>query len=250
MIQEEKTGTKKFSQIRKGNSMAGKKRKRNSVRNEVLEEELWDGDGYDDMEIRRLIRVEEARDRLWKLGSERILKALNADLDALTSAPEGTHIGQLPGSQMKRWLPSRFLMSYDYELIWMLRAMLLSLRKQLSTCRRPADMLVVRMCFNAGRDVQKGKFERDPAEDLAYWLKGISPHIYINPDLERLYDDSAWIREESSFHIRNWTRLFEDKPVLAADLIDQLAINSTSNSPAYGNLNTYDADIDPEDLPF
>lgn len=62
------------------------------------------------------------------LGSDILLDRIKEDLDELSSMPKGTHVGQLELSWMQMDLPPQFLTRYDYEFLYHLKCILLSLR--------------------------------------------------------------------------------------------------------------------------
>lgn len=62
------------------------------------------------------------------LGSDILLDYIKEDIEALSSRPKGTHIGQLDASWLASILPPQFLMEYNYEFLYMLRNKLTYLR--------------------------------------------------------------------------------------------------------------------------
>lgn len=63
------------------------------------------------------------------IGSDILLDHLEEDIRELTRLPKGSHIGQLNISMMADLLPSQFLMRYDYEFLYCLRAEVRKLRR-------------------------------------------------------------------------------------------------------------------------
>lgn len=55
------------------------------------------------------------------IGSDILLDNLQADMEALSSMPRGSHIGEIDASWMESLLPSQFLMRYDYDFLYILR---------------------------------------------------------------------------------------------------------------------------------
>ena len=56
------------------------------------------------------------------VGSDLLLDAIQEDLEALAALPRGSHIGQISASWLDDLLPPQFLMRYDYEFLYSLRA--------------------------------------------------------------------------------------------------------------------------------
>lgn len=63
------------------------------------------------------------------IGSDIVLDYLEEDLNELSKMPQGTHVGQLPVSRTKDILPAQFLMRYDYEFLYHLKAVVVQLRE-------------------------------------------------------------------------------------------------------------------------
>ena len=66
------------------------------------------------------------------IGSEIVLDYLKDDLHELSTLPKGSHIGQLPISMLKDSLPEQFLMKYDYDFLYQLKATVVKLIKMAS----------------------------------------------------------------------------------------------------------------------
>lgn len=63
------------------------------------------------------------------IGSDLLLDCLQEDMTELSALPRGTHVGQLPVSNLADILPPQFLVRYDYEFLYSLRATILKLRE-------------------------------------------------------------------------------------------------------------------------
>ncbi len=71
------------------------------------------------------------------VGSDILLDYIKEDLEALSSNPKGTHIGELDASWLASILPPQFLMEYNYEFLYSMRDRLIHLR---AIARGGADM--------------------------------------------------------------------------------------------------------------
>ncbi|MGN0741803.1 MAG: hypothetical protein ACI4L8_04075, partial [Candidatus Fimadaptatus sp.] len=58
-----------------------------------------------------------------------LLDSVEGDLRELSTMPNGTHVGQLPASMTKDMLPKQFLMKYDYDFLYNLKATIIKLRE-------------------------------------------------------------------------------------------------------------------------
>ena len=65
----------------------------------------------------------------FSIGSDILLDYVNQDLEELSKQPKGTHIGQLGVSYLESLLPAQFLMSYDYNFLYIMKSKLIQLRK-------------------------------------------------------------------------------------------------------------------------
>ena len=63
------------------------------------------------------------------IGSDVLLDHIEEDLNGLSSMPTGSHIGQLPISMIKDVLPNQFLMRYNYDFLYQLKATVIHLRQ-------------------------------------------------------------------------------------------------------------------------
>lgn len=64
------------------------------------------------------------------IGSDILLDNLQEDMDELSSMPSGSHIGQISVSWLESLLPPQFLMRYDYDFLYILRATVTRFRLQ------------------------------------------------------------------------------------------------------------------------
>ncbi len=65
----------------------------------------------------------------FSVGSEILLDYIKQDLEELSKQPKGTHIGQLSTSYLQSRLPQQFLMNYDYDFLYIMKTILIQLRK-------------------------------------------------------------------------------------------------------------------------
>ena len=65
---------------------------------------------------------------LFASGSDILLDTLENEIYELSTMPASSHIGQISHSTLKDELPQQFLMNYNYEFLYKLRPVLISLR--------------------------------------------------------------------------------------------------------------------------
>ncbi len=73
-------------------------------------------------------RFGEAAAISFVIGSDILLDHISEDMNELSRMPAGTHIGQIPVSMLQGDLPQQFLMRYDYEFLYQLKASVKDLR--------------------------------------------------------------------------------------------------------------------------
>lgn len=62
------------------------------------------------------------------IGSDIVLDHIEEDLRELSAMPKGSHLGQISVSMLKDTLPEQFLMCYDYDFLYQLKSVVISLR--------------------------------------------------------------------------------------------------------------------------
>lgn len=144
------------------------------------------------------------------VGCDILGDRINMDIDALSSTRRGTHIGELQGSVMEVWLPPRWLMRYDYEFLFRLRATVqeLALRTKhpgfdgipyLTRC--VADDLVLHLILQMGSAVESEAAESTDAaaEDWEYELNGEDEEVMV-----ALYHPGIHPDPDSPWHFDHW----------------------------------------------
>lgn len=70
----------------------------------------------------------EGAARVFAVGCDIISDQIKDDLEQLRSMPRGSHVGEAPASWLDNQLPPRWLMRYDYDFLFRLRATVEALR--------------------------------------------------------------------------------------------------------------------------
>lgn len=145
------------------------------------------------------------------IGSEILLDNIQQDLDALSSKPKGTHVGELDISWLKDSLPSQFLMQYDYSFLYYLKNLVLNYRRQASSNK----------CFIAHTVIEEIILYLI-MEESEFLMESILPHLQaenydINDDWNSwpfaLFDDmdvvtflysGFYLEKDHPYHFDHW----------------------------------------------
>lgn len=147
------------------------------------------------------------------IGSDILLDYIKEELDALSTMPKGTHIGQLNISQLELSLPSQFLMSYDYDFLYKLQTTVIHLRRIAhrgnefiahSVIEELALYLIVEEAHFLMESMAPA-MESDGIEYDDDWDDWIFQLFDDNDLVISLYSD-CWIENEHPYHFCQWTK--------------------------------------------
>jgi transcriptional regulator with XRE-family HTH domain len=104
------------------------------------------------------------------IGSDTVLDGLNDDIENLGKMPRGSHIGELEYSLLADLLPKQFLLRYDYDFMYKMRARLCHIREQLHLNKdfqihMAADELLLALSFTDAYPLEDWVPENDPKDD-------------------------------------------------------------------------------------
>lgn len=147
-------------------------------------------------------------------GTDILLDYINQDLEDLSHLPKGTHVGQLPDSWIIDLLPSQYLMKYDYDFLFRLRADLIRYRLRAKhghdlMAHTVAQELLVRLIRDASfelvsdwesdeTDLDANGYPRDLGWDQ--WPEDICG----DDDFRFFIDDDKWTEKNDSYSFKNW----------------------------------------------
>lgn len=154
------------------------------------------------------------------LGSDFVYDLLSQDLLELQEMPKGSHIGQLGSSWIVDYMPKQFLMRYDYEFIYRLRAALYDFRQRLHYGRdcyahTVAEELLVRVirdnAFDAVDEWLKSKevdacgedVDGEPISESGDWDEW-PENLCGDDDFSMFLDNRRWIPEGDEYHFDRW----------------------------------------------
>lgn len=150
------------------------------------------------------------------LGSAFLGDYMSEDLRALSSKPKGAHLGEIGYSMLGDMLPAQFAMSYDYDFLFHLRAVLNQYVKRGKHghemyAHSVAEELIVRLIRDLSFDAVEG------------WVKSIdhsnvaeeeSPSVELwgewpedlcgDSDFEMYLNDEIWLEKGHTYHFDGW----------------------------------------------
>lgn len=150
------------------------------------------------------------------IGSDILLDDIEQDLNALAHKPKGTHIGELELSWLDGSLPLQFLMQYDYDFLYRLRATVIYYRDQASNgksfiAHTVIDELILYLIMEESKVLIESIIpymqsnESDPKNDHLYSNWSDWPFdLFDDMDIITfLYSD--WYLEKShNYHFEHW----------------------------------------------
>lgn len=150
------------------------------------------------------------------LGSAFLGDYMSEDLRALSSKPKGTHLGEIGYSMLGDMLPAQFAMSYDYDFLFHLRAVLNQYVKRGKHghemyAHSVAEELIVRLIRDLSFDAVEGwvesrvdsnavEEEGSPVELWGEWPEGLCDDI----DFETYLNDGSWLEKGHTYHFDDW----------------------------------------------
>ena len=145
-------------------------------------------------------------------GSEMLLDDIKEDMDALSRMSKGTHVGQLDISWMKEMLPEQFLMEYDYEFLYKLKALVIRLRAIANAgshiiANNVIEELVLYLIYEESEALMEAFCEENRGEEYELgreWLFEILDDMDI---ITCLYSD-FYIDRDHMYHFQNWNEPF------------------------------------------
>ncbi len=147
------------------------------------------------------------------IGSDILLDYIQEDLDALSAMPKGTHIGQLAVSQLEISLPSQFLMQYDYNFLYALRATVLHLQAiahsgNRLTAHSVLEELALYLVVEEARFLIESMVPNMVAEGIEYddhWYEWIY-ELFDDDDLVAYLFTDGWLPDDHPYHFNQWNK--------------------------------------------
>lgn len=138
-------------------------------------------------------------------GSELLLDYINEDMQSLSSMPRGSHLGQLPYSMIASDLPEQFLMRYDYEFLFELRASVQNLCRAAHngsfSAHSVIEELAIYLIVNSATLLQE-QIDDMTDEDLTEWIYD----LFEDSDICMFLYETWYIEKESIYHFDHWNK--------------------------------------------
>lgn len=147
------------------------------------------------------------------IGSDILLDNIEQDLEALSSKPKGTHIGELDASWLDESLPEQFKMFYDYDFIYYLKMVVVSYRNKAASgecfiAHSVVEELVLYLIMEESQFLMENILpriqmnEKKKYEDWDEWPFDIFDDMDI---ITFLYSD-FYLEEGHTYHFSNWKK--------------------------------------------
>jgi len=140
-------------------------------------------------------------------GSDILLDFINQDLTDLAVMPANSHIGQLNTSFISAELPSQFLMRYNYDFLYLMKCVLLQLRRRANqgmemTAHSVLEELIIYLCNKETLAlVEIGSIAADEEfENLDDWVF----EMFDDADIITFLYSNVYLTEDNSFHFNHW----------------------------------------------
>lgn len=147
------------------------------------------------------------------IGSDILLDYIEDDLKNLSTMPKGTHIGQLSISMLKDTLPEQFLMRYDYEFLYQLKAAVKQIRK-VATSDKPffahsvLEELAIYLFMEESAFLMDSMYNEMKSEGI----NGLDMRnewafeMFGDIDIITFLFSGFFIDDEESYHFDHWTK--------------------------------------------
>lgn len=145
------------------------------------------------------------------IGSDILLDYLQDDLNSLSSLPNGSHIGQTLSSQVEILLPPQFLMKYDYDFLYSLRATVINFRNAAQIGREIiAHSVLEELCIyliveeaHSLLDSMASSIEAQGIEFDDDW-DGWIFNLFDDDDLLCYLYSEFYLTENDPYHFNHW----------------------------------------------
>lgn len=145
------------------------------------------------------------------IGSDILIDNITEDLDALSSMPRGTHIGETGASWMKSLLPAQFLMRYDYDFLYIMYQTIMQFRTYASLgspiiAHSVMEELVLYLIMEASGflmesiELDMKEHDEDTWGDWHDWVFDIFDDMDL---LTFLYSDQ-YLEKADPYHFEHW----------------------------------------------
>lgn len=147
------------------------------------------------------------------IGSDILLDNINEDLSVLSTMPKGSHLGQLPVSMIKHYLPEQFLVRYDYEFLYQLKTTIKHFR-QIAANGKPffahsvLDELAIYLCMEESTPLMDCMYNdmEDAGIDGLYTRNEWAFDLFDDMDVVTCLFSDNYLTEDHIYHFDNWAK--------------------------------------------
>ena len=146
------------------------------------------------------------------VGSDIILDHIEEDLSELSTMPRGSHLGEIPCSMMKDFLPSQFLMRYDYDFLYQLKSTVIHLRNIASSgesffAHSVLEELAIYLFMQASTFLMECMLsDMDSSrEDETNRLEEWAFDLFDDMDIVACLFSDIYLTTENQYHFDHWT---------------------------------------------
>lgn len=145
-------------------------------------------------------------------GSDILLNDVEDDMEELSSMAKGAHIGQVDTSYLRSILPKQFLLRYDYDFLYTLRAAISRLRDIAKRGRRVvahtvmeelALYLIMKLSLQY-RETMSGNKEISDMGDENDWGDWVFEILEDMDLVTYLFSDGCYVENNHPYHFDHW----------------------------------------------
>jgi transcriptional regulator with XRE-family HTH domain len=145
------------------------------------------------------------------IGSDILLDNLRAVLEALSSMPRGSHVGETDTSWIESLLPSQFLMRYDYDFLYILRNTVNRFRLMASMgsqiiAHSVIEELSLYLIMEESRFLMESMdsdMESDDKDSYGHW-DSWAFDIFDDMDLITYLYSDIYLADDDEYHFNHW----------------------------------------------
>ncbi|MCD2491676.1 helix-turn-helix domain-containing protein [Lacrimispora sp. NSJ-141] len=143
------------------------------------------------------------------IGSDILLDHLHEDMEALSSMPKGSHIGEIGASWLESLLPPQFLMRYDYDFLYVLHAAVVQLQAiahagNQMTAHSVMEELALYLVVEESRFLIESMEPDDDEIDYDSWDEWIFD-LFDDMDLITFLYSDLYVTGNNTYHFDHWT---------------------------------------------
>jgi DNA-binding XRE family transcriptional regulator len=145
------------------------------------------------------------------IGSDILLDSLGQDMEALSSMPRGSHIGEIDTSWIASSLPPQFLMRYDYDFLYILQTTIIHFRTiapigSQIIAHSVMEELALYLIMEESQFLMEGiasDMESDDMESYGNWASWAFD-IFDDMDIVTFLYSGEYLDNSHPYHFEHW----------------------------------------------